>query len=173
MSIYGYSILNPFNIDWIKNWGSDQEFHYIGWLFFKNAPFNFPLGMFNTLSYPNEISTLFADSIPIIAITCKAIIKIFNIQGEIQYVGLYGLLCFMLQSFFGMIIGKKITKSNFIALLIGGLFTFQPILFNKMFLHTALCSHYLILASILCVLYYKELSEKKYLKYIAWSIISL
>ena len=112
IAIYGYSILNPFNVDWIKNWGSDLEQHYIGWLFFKSAQFKFPLGMFDTLSYPNNVSTIFTDSIPIVAITCKAIIKIFNFQGEIQYFGLYGLLCFMLQSFFGMLIGKKITKSN-------------------------------------------------------------
>jgi len=170
--IYGYLVLNPFNLVWIKNWGSDPEQHLIGWLFFKDEPFKFPLGMFNGLSYPNNVSILYTDSIPIVAIFVKILIKLFKIQTDIQYFGLYSMLCFMLQSMFGMLIAKRFIKSNPVAILVGVFFLIQPVFLIKMLFHTALCSHYLILASILCVLYYKELSNKKYLKYFLWGIIS-
>jgi len=136
--------------------------HYWGWAFFKNEPWKFPIGMFNPLSYPNDVSIIFTDSIPLFAIIFKFILRLINYTGEFQYFGFYGLLCFCLQSFFGMLIVRKIIKNDLIALMGGLFFCFSPFFIYRMFVHTAHDSHYLILASICLILYLDHLFQKSF-----------
>ena len=65
------NVLNPFYTDWIKNGSIDLKQHFWGWLFFKNDRWFFPLGNFESLSYPNKISVIYSDSIPLAAIIFK------------------------------------------------------------------------------------------------------
>jgi len=146
----------------MKLYKNDSAQHYWGWAFFKNEPWKFPIGMFNSLSYPNDVSIIFTDSIPLFAIIFKFILRLIRYTGEFQYFGFYGLLCFCLQSLFGMLITRKIINDNLIALIGGLFFCFSPFFIYRMFVHTALDSHYLILASICLILYSNILFRKSF-----------
>ena len=157
--IYGPDILNPTYIDWMfLTPAHDVPQHQIGWEFFRNTPWLFPFGIFNTLSYPVYTSVIDFDSIPIFAI----IFKIFSdiLPQNFQYLGLWGIICYMLQCLFGTIISKKFTNNKLLALLGGILFTLMPILSLRMYIHTALATHWLLLLCMMPIVYDKELSFK-------------
>ena len=40
---FGFDILDPMNINWLMQ-HDDLAQHYLGWLFFRNEPWGFPLG---------------------------------------------------------------------------------------------------------------------------------
>ncbi len=155
------NVLNPFYTDWIKNGSIDLKQHFWGWLFFKNDSWFFPLGNFESLSYPNKISVIYSDSIPLAAIIFKFVLKLFNYSGEFQFFGLWGLLCYILQSYFGFIISRKFFKSNILSLISGILFCLIPAFCAKMFLHTALASHWVILYVLSLLLWIKLLNRFK------------
>jgi len=154
ISFYKTHVLNPFYVDWIIAHSGDIFSHWLGWLFYSREPFDSSIFLFDSLTYPVKISIMFTDSIPIVAFIFKILIKVFNITREIQYFGIYVLFNFILQSFFGTLISKKILKNSFLALLAGSLFVLVPLFFQWNFEFPALWSHWYILAAI-CLFIYK------------------
>ena len=72
--IYGYDILNPTYDAWIfKDGYHDIIQHYIGWLFYRQSPWHFPIGLIDNLAYPYQFSMIYTDSIPILAVFFKSI----------------------------------------------------------------------------------------------------
>ena len=103
---FGFNAVNPTNVDYIKCSANDLTLNYIGWLFYRNADWTFPIGLYNSLSYPEYVSVLQTDSIPLFAMFFKLFKNI--LPYDFQYFGLFGLMCFMLQSFFGMLIVRRL-----------------------------------------------------------------
>ena len=66
LMVAGHEILNPKFVNWIH--GSDPLKDYIGWAFYRNGPWTFPVGL--NPKYGMEISSsiMYSDSIPIMAI---------------------------------------------------------------------------------------------------------
>lgn len=167
--IYGFAPLNPTNIDWILVKSGDMGQHYIGWQFFRNSPWTFPIGM-NTLGvYPYEISVMYTDSIPFMAI----FFKIFSgiLPETFQYFGLYGLMCFILHGIIPTIILKKFIKNDYLACFLSLFFIWCPVIIDRMFYHTALVSHYQVFIAIALVLYKDKFSWKKLT--IFWSLLGM
>ena len=102
--------------------------------------------MTNCLSYPSKISVIFTDSIPLFAVFFKVFRNI--LPEQFQYFGLWGLVCFMLQSFFSAKIMDKLVKKRFIAFVCAVAFSFSPVLIMRMYYHTALAGHWIILLAI-------------------------
>lgn len=144
VSIYGFEILNPCNIDWLI--GGDLEQHSIGWQAFNRDPWFWPIGMFNSLTFPNPVSIIYTDSIPLVAVFCKFISPV--LPEHFQYFGLWGLLCLMLQTFFGAKILKRFCNNNLIVLVGSLFFTFSPVLFFRLFGHEALAGQWIVLWAI-------------------------
>ena len=72
--IYGYDILNPTYDVWIfKDGYHDIIQHYMGWLFYRQSPWHFPIGLIDNLAYPYQFSMIYTDSIPILAVFFKSI----------------------------------------------------------------------------------------------------
>src|SRR5687768_5815794 len=67
--IVGVAGIDPTNIGWCT--GGDAATHYLGWSFFRNAPWGFPLG--DNRSYGLELgsSIFYSDSIPLLAFMFK------------------------------------------------------------------------------------------------------
>ena len=88
---------------------NDAAHHQLGWHFFKNDIWRFPLG--NNPNYGDEIgnSIVYTDSIPILALFFK-LFKSF-IPGNFQYFSFWYLICIYLQLFFSFKILKKFTNS--------------------------------------------------------------
>lgn len=103
--IYGFSVLNVTNDAWLLT-GKDLQQHYIGWKYYRDAAWNFPIGLHDGLTHPYMVSVLYTDSIPLFAIFFKALSPL--LPETFQYFGLFGLMCYMLNGgFAGIDCGKN------------------------------------------------------------------
>lgn len=93
--ICGSRILNPQNIAWLAN--GDPAQHYLGWVFFRNSEWTFPIiGLNPNFGLEISSSIVFSDSNPLFAILFKLLSPI--LPKTFQYFGLWILLCFILQA---------------------------------------------------------------------------
>lgn len=97
-----------------------------------------------------EAIILFTDSIPLISM----IFKIFSpiLPETFQFIGIYILVCFILQGVSSAMIAKLFTKNKIIILISTMLFVFSPIMIERAFRHSALTSHWLLTFSIYLLL---------------------
>lgn len=153
--IYGVKILNPLYTDWLLI-GGDPSQHYLGWEFFRRSDWYFPLGLTDQLAYPLKTSVIYTDSIPIFAVFFKLFRSI--LPRQFQYFGIWGLLCFVLQGYYAAkILGER--SSSKAVILAGSIFFIvSPVMVFRMYYHTALAAHWLILLAI--YFYFKH--EKEY-----------
>ena len=153
--IYGIKILNPLYTDWLLT-GGDPSQHYLGWEFFRRSSWYFPFGLTDQLAYPLKTSVIYTDSIPIFAVFFKLFRSI--LPRQFQYLGIWGLLCFVLQGYYAAkILGER--SSSKTVILVGSVFFIvSPIMVFRMYYHTALAAHWLILLAI----YFYSKHEKEY-----------
>ena len=154
LAIFGVEILNPLNDGWLLGEGSDLTQHYIGWIAFRQSAWTFPIGCTDNLAYPFQTSVIFTDSIPLLAV----IFKLFSpiLPETFQYFGIYGLGCYILQAFLASLILKKYLVCKIDIVLGSMFFVFSPVMLARMYYHTSLSSHFLILLTILSLVYYEE-----------------
>ena len=153
--IYGVKILNPLYTDWLLT-GGDPSQHYLGWEFFRRSDWYFPLGLTDQLAYPLKTSVIYTDSIPIFAVFFKLFRSI--LPQQFQYFGIWGLLCFVLQGYYAAKILGERSSSKTVILAGSGFFIVSPIMIFRMYYHTALAAHWLILLAI----YFYSKHEKEY-----------
>ncbi|WP_445180332.1 DUF6311 domain-containing protein [Pseudomonas sp. McL0111] len=142
--VIGPRALNPQNIAWLGH--SDPATHYLGWAFFRNAPWSFPLGL--NPSYGLELSNaiIFSDSNPLFAFVFKPFTSL--LPEPFQYFGLWLLMCFVLQSWFAWKLMGLATVNVPVRLLGSVLFLFNPAMIVRMGVHLSLAGHFLILAAL-------------------------
>lgn len=140
--IYGIKILNPFYTEWLLN-GGDLTQHYLGWLAFRESDWHFPIGMVDTLAYPNLTSVIFTDSIPI----CAVIFKLLNpiLPFDCQYFGIWGIACFILQGILTAKIINKYTSNNIAIILCSLLSVLTPAMILRMYMHTSLGAQWILI----------------------------
>lgn len=153
--IYGIKILNPLYTDWLLT-GGDPSQHYLGWEFFRRSDWYFPFGLTDQLAYPLKTSVIYTDSIPIFAVFFKLFRSI--LPRQFQYFGIWGLLCFVLQGYYAAKILGERSSSKTVILAGSVFFIVSPIMVFRMYYHTALAAHWLILLAI--YFYFKH--EKEY-----------
>jgi len=160
---FGFEVVKFTNVDYIYSLSKDLALNYIGWIFYRDADWTLPIGVYNSLSYPDYVSILQTDSIPLFAIIFKIFRKI--LPYDFQYFGLFGLLCFMLQGFFGMLLVRKYCPRNVfgetIAICVGALMVLSSYILMILFHHTSSVSHWIILASYLPFVYFDKFTIKK------------
>lgn len=164
--MYGISSLNVCNVEWLKG-GTDLTQHYLGWVFYRNSDWMFPIGMHNQIAWPEEMSVVYTDSIPLFAVFFKILSPL--LPSAFQYFGIFILLSFILQAFFGILLTRRCTESKLFWLGAGLLFVFAPVMLTRVFVHTALSAHFLILMAYTLWAYKKELGLKKELLF--WGIL--
>ena len=143
--IYGIKVLDPTYIDWLLT-GGDLTQHYLGWDAYRSSDWHFPIGMVDTLAYPNYTSIIFTDSIPILAVFFKILSPI--LPSDFQYFGFWGIGCFILQGILTARIIKKYTPSSIIVVIVSCLFTLTPVMILRMYAHTALAGQWILLLSL-------------------------
>lgn len=156
--LYGWNILDPLNTDWLLL-GGDRTQHYLGWVGYRNSDWAFPIGMMDQVTYPCNISIIFTDSIPLFAVFFK-ILSPF-LPNQFQYFGLWGILCFILDGVISAKILKKYLYSDFQVIMGSAFFILSFQVLCKMFWHTALAGHWLILLAMYLFLYHNENSPYK------------
>ncbi|SCY08422.1 hypothetical protein SAMN02910292_00822 [Lachnospiraceae bacterium XBB2008] len=140
--IYGIKILDPLYTSWLLN-GGDLTQHYLGWLAYRESAWRFPIGMVDTLAYPNLTSVIFTDSIPICAVICKLLSPILPF--DLQYFGIWGITCFILQGTLTANILRRYTSNSAAVILCSALSVLTPVMILRMYMHTSLGGQWILI----------------------------
>src|SRR6185369_11115795 len=165
---YGLEIIVPGNISWLMMIHHDWGAHYLGWYFYRNEPWHFPLGEINNLFYPIGTNVGFTDSIPLLAIPFK-LFAVF-LPDDFQYFGIWLFSCHLLAAYFTIRL-FKLFKVNQVLTFMAVLFiTANPVLIYRG-MHPAISAHWLLIASI--YLYFLNPNDVKPQKILLYQFILL
>jgi len=148
----GAYTLAPGRLGWIMA-GMDTPSHYLGWQFFRHAPWQWPVGINPAYGSDAPGSIVLADSIPVMALALKALSPL--LPYNFQYLGLWAFSCFLLQAWFAHKLMTRITDDPVMQLLGVGFFLTATIFLVRVYLHPALATQWLLLAA-----FYLALDER-------------
>jgi hypothetical protein len=162
LMVVGPRALQPSNIAWLEY--GDPVTHYLGWQFFRNSDWSFPIGL--NPKYGLEISNavIFSDSNPLLAVLFKPFSKF--LPDTFQYFGIWLLACFVLQAWLASKLMGLITTSPIIALLGACFFSFAPPMIWRLQGHLSLVGHFFVLASL-----YLALSPSPNRRIVRWAVL--
>ncbi|MCL2444875.1 DUF6311 domain-containing protein [Candidatus Saccharibacteria bacterium] len=158
LAMFGMEVVDVTNTAWLMNRNMDLTQHQVGWEYFRVSSWNFPhIGMIDGLAYPDGLSVMFVDSIPIVAI----LFKIFSewLPESFQYFGLFGLMCYFLMAFVAAKIFGLFTKNMWVVIFGSALLVMSPVMFARVFVHTALAAHFVVLLAVYLLLTYRRRME--------------
>jgi hypothetical protein len=136
----GLRIVDPSEIGWMMRF--DWPIHFFGWHFFRSEPWSWPPGLIERYYFPMGTAIGFTDSIPLVAFLLKPIAG--WLPRTFQYLGLWLLVCFALQGFFGAML-MRLWTPRFLSQVAGAaMFVLMPTLLIRVG-HPALCAHWLLL----------------------------
>jgi len=142
---YGLDIVVPTNIRWLMEIRHDWGTHYLGWAFYRDAPWTFPLGAMDNYNYPSGTNIGFTDSMVLPALLLKPFSGI--LPDDFQYLGAWLLFCHLMAAHFTIRI-MELYKVKAIYVILAVLFiACNPIMIYRG-MHPPLCAHGFILASI-------------------------
>ncbi len=168
IGIYGLYVLDFTNVGWLFDNDHDLRQHYIAWCRFRSDPWSFPIGLISSLSYPNSMSVIYTDSIPIFAVMFKLIGPL--LPQTFQYFGLFGIISFMLTGGFAALLMRRFVSSD-IQCMIGSVFyIISPTIVHRMYYHTALAAQWIVIAC-LVLWVYDDLCASNTRRIIYWGII--
>ncbi len=148
MAVYGTRILDINYDSWIlRSSDYDIKQHYIGFLHFINSPWTFPFGMVDTLSYPCMMSVVWTDSIPGLCVLVK--IFRFMFPKVPQLFGIFGMVTFALNGGFASLLCYRVTGRRAVAIFASPFFILSFTVLQRLYYHTALSCHWIILAALL------------------------
>lgn len=151
--IVGFDPLNPVNAGWILG-RLDPTQHYLGWLFYRNSEWAFPIGLNPSFGQDISSSIVYSDSIPLLAIPFKILGPL--LPERFHYFGIWLFACFLLQAWMSWKILSLYSKSLVLKLLGCGLFLFFPPMLWRINTpaggHSALVGHFLILWALYLIL---------------------
>lgn len=168
--LYGIDVLDVTNDTWLLASERDLRAHYIGWKFFRKSHWNFPFGLIDNIVYPDKISIIFTDSVPGFAVFFKVLSSV--LPETFQYFGLWGMLCFILQGFCAYEIISHYVNNVWVRLLGTEFFIISPSMVYRLYYHSELAGHFILLWAFL--IFIKNKNESNSLKVgIKWSILCI
>jgi hypothetical protein len=141
----GTHFVRPSQVGWLlsRDWAAG----YLGWAFFRTAPWGWPLGQNPAYPFPTGSTLAYSDGIPVIAVALKPLAPILPV--DFQFIGLWLVACFALQGFFGARLTALATTSRLQQILGGALFALAPPLLHRVLApntgHASLCGHWVVL----------------------------
>lgn len=142
--LYGLPTIRYDNIQWMLS--GDRATHFIGWHFFRNSPWTFPIGLNWAYGMGLGGSIVYSDSLPLFAFIFKPFTAL--LPPIFQYTGIWILLCLTLQGGFAWMLMAKITKDRAIQICGALFFITSTIMMGKLRGHFALGGHWTILAGL-------------------------
>ena len=139
--VIGIAPLSFQNIGWLSK--GDLLFNYLGWEIFRYGPWTNPIGLNPNYGLEFSSSIVYSDSVPILAIFFKIFSKWLG--ESFQYFGLWLLICFVLQAYFGFRLAELITKNIWLKIFISIIFLFSPVMLFRANVHLALVGHFVLL----------------------------
>lgn len=162
----GLVLADPRNISWVLVEG-DHRIHFLGWHMFQHEAWRFPPGLVTNYGYPVGTSIAYTDSIPVFAFLFKLIRA--AIPTDFQYLGLWLLLCYVLQGVFAVLLLRATGVTTSLQLLAAGLFVMSPPLIFR-YGHPALSAHWLLLA---CLYLYFRFDRTTRASGLAWLVLGV
>lgn len=163
--LLGLDYIKPNNIDWL--YLGDLSQYQLGWEFFRDDKWRFPLGANPNYGLYLNASIVFSDSIPIFAIFFK-LIK-FILPENFQYFSIWIMLCIYLQIFFSFKIIFKYTNNFSFSFISTFFFIFATIFIHRNGIHLSLMGQWIILF----YLYYELEKDKNYFQKILPILLSV
>jgi hypothetical protein len=138
------------HVDWIYSFGSDTLQHHLGWEWFRQDPWSFPLGRIQSYGYPFGTFLSYLDSIPLFAIPFKVLSPLLG--ARFQYLGLWELTSVIMQFLMGMLILGEFTRSYPLRIVGASLLVLSPPMILRTFHHNSLTAQWILLAGIWFIL---------------------
>lgn len=144
IGVFGAGIIPPGATGWMLSGrlGPDPVQYWLGWSFFRDAPWGIPPGASPYFGMELASSVFYADAIPLLALVFKALRSVVEIG---QYWGFWLLACGALQGWLAWRLIGLWTEAPLARLAGAMLFVLQPMLLNRMGGHFALSAHFLLL----------------------------
>ncbi|MEI8132565.1 MAG: DUF6311 domain-containing protein [Leptolinea sp.] len=155
--IYGTGTLDISRVDWLFNLGDNAQ-HYLGWVFYRNDPWTFPIGFSQSMAYPGGSCMCFTDSIPLLAIPFKLLRDL--LPATFQYFGWWTLFSFIMQGGLAALILYEVTKNRTAALIAPLFFCIADILLFRVFRYTPLSGQWIVLLAL--YLYFLNQRENRW-----------
>lgn len=158
INILGLNMVVPTSINWVMR--GDWAWHFLGWHFFRNEAWHWPLGKITDFLFPSGTSVGYTDSLPLLAFLLKPLHQF--LPTDFQYIGLWFFSSYLLQGIFAALLMRLVTENVLIQILGTLFFVMNPILLQRLG-HDTLCTHWLLLAGLW--MYFREpLSPSRALK---------
>jgi hypothetical protein len=142
----GIHTFSPKHVAWVMS-GLDTAAQYLGWSYFRNAPWwQWPLGANPSYGTDAPGTIVLADTIPI----CALFFKLWNplLPTDFQYFGAWACLCFLLQAWFGYKLMRRLSGDFSLVLLGSCFFLTASVFLVRVYIHPALAAQWIILAAI-------------------------
>lgn len=170
LSLYGTDILDTSYDDWLLTGWYDLSQHYVGSVLYRISGWHFPIGLCDKSFYPYLASVIYTDSIPLVSLLVKILSPI--LPDTFQFFGIYGLLCFILQGVMAKLLLYRIMDREWQRLFGCIPFLLCAPLWQRMYYHTALASHFLILMGIALFLY-RDCVRKMWMRVLLWCLLGV
>ena len=161
--VTGGRIFSPRNIAWLDR--GDPAQYFLGWHFFRNSPWGFPLGASPRYGAEFSSSIVYADCLPLFALPFKLVRR--WLPDTFQYFGFWILCCFVLQAWFAWLLLGLITQARLARGLGTLLFVFAPPFLWRLSGHYQLMGQWLVLAALYLCFGRRELARGA-----AWPLLS-
>jgi hypothetical protein len=144
---FGLHVLPPAATGWMLEGriGPDPVQYWLGYTFFKAAPWSWPPGLNPDWGIEIGSSVFYADSIPLLAFLFKALHPVLEVA---QYWGLWLFACGALQAVMAWRLVGLATPHPLPRLAAAALFALSPTMLNRLGGHFALGAHFLLLAGL-------------------------
>ena len=171
-SRFGLHILHPYQYSWLLPLKTDRSYDFLHWLYYKESPPSFPVGVIEHFGFPQEVPLIYTTAIPLLAIPPKALDPILEATVWQPY-GWWLLLCWILQGAIGYQLLRSMGIRQFWIRVVGtSFFWLSPFLLTRID-HMALCAHWLPLGGLW--LYFESSwgFQKKMMRWFLLSALSL
>ena len=145
---FGWEVLDFNNTDLVAI-GGDFTNCYLGSVFYRIDAWRWPPLTMQNLGYPFGMSAYGADIGPLMSFIFKVLHTVFGASPEWQFVGLWTLICYILQAYVSVLIFRYASKNKFLVVCGALFFVSAPIMLMRVFLHINLQPHFLLLFSML------------------------
>lgn len=145
--LFGFEFLNINKTDFAIT-GGDFTVSYLGSVFYRLDEWRWPIFTHQNLAYPYGISVHGTDGSPLLSLIFKVFHKFFGMSAEAQFIGIWTLICYVLQAFFSVLIFRKAFKNKFLITAASLFFVSSPIMMMRVFVHINLMCHFILLWAI-------------------------
>lgn len=149
--LFGLIVLDIYNTDFVVK-GGDFTVSYLGSVFYRIDEWRWPIFTHMNLAYPYGISVHGTDGSPLLSLIFKIFHKFFGLPADVQFVGIWMLICYILQAVVAVLIFRHAFKNKFLILVSSLFIVSAPIMMMRVFVHINLMCHFILLFSILMYL---------------------